>query len=196
MTKEFKLRSISDKENYATYLALPLLQLSKYSFGEGNFMNSYLTVNGQIGVLVKDIDNCGWAVEEHRSYVTDRPYYDGVLIVFKPAVGFEKDILTLLEGKYSQLSELAMQQIEQHSGLHVDYPQPGGGTFSSRLISIIRKDPAYRTQLEERLGTHLEESEELEPKLRDQDVLYDVDTDIDFVHQGFEEDAKKRNQEG
>lgn len=186
MTETFKLRSISEKENYATYLALPLLELSKYSFGEGNFMNSYLTINGQIGVLVKDIDDCGWPVEEHRGYVTDQPLYDGVLILFKPAAGFDKDILTLLEGKYSQLSEKAMQMIEHYSGLHVDFKQKDGSTFSSRLISIIRKDPAYRTLLEERLGIRLEDDEELEPKLRDQDILYDVDTDIAFAHPGFE----------
>jgi len=190
MENNFKLRSISDKENYATYLALPLLELSKYSFGEGNFMNSYLTINGQIGVLVKDIDACGWNVDEHRCYRTDLPYYDGILIVFKPLVGFEKDILNLLEGKYSQISEQAMQMIEQYSGLHVDFKQKDGNTFSSRLISIIHKDPAYRTQLEERLGVRLEDDEELEPKLRDQDILYDVDTDTSFIYEEYQKKDK------
>jgi hypothetical protein len=186
MEENFKLRSISEKENYATYLALPFLELSKYSFGEGNFMNSYLTINGQICVLVKDIDACNWNVNEHRAYRTDRPYHDGTLIVFKPLKGFEQDVLTLLEGKYSKLSEKALTAIETYAGLHIDFPQPGGGTFTSRLISIIRKDPGYRALIEERLGTHLPEDAELEPPLRDQDILYDVDTDTNFIYEEYQ----------
>lgn len=184
--EEFKLRSISDKENYATYLALPFLELSKYSFGKDNFMNSYLTVNGQICVLVKDIDACGWNVAEHRAYRTDRPYHDGILIVFKPLKGFEEDVRTLLEGKYSQLSKIAMTAIETYAGLHIDFPQPAGGTFTSRLICIIRKDPEYKQLIEERLGTRLPEDAELEPPLRDQDILYDIDTDTSFIYAEYE----------
>lgn len=187
MSKEeqFKLRSISDNENYATYLALPLLELSKYSFGRDNFMQSYLTVNGQICVLVKDIDACGWNVEEHRCYRTDMPYHDGVLIIFKPLVGFEQDILQLLLGKYSQLSETAMTAIETYAGLHVDFKQKDGSLFTSRLISIIRKDPGYRDLIEQRLNAHLPEDAELEPPLRDQDVLYDVDVDPNFIYEEY-----------
>lgn len=190
--EEFKLRSISDKENYATYLALPLLELSKYSFGEGNFMNSYLTVNGQICVLVKDIDDCTWNVNEHRCYRTDRPYYDGILIVFKPLKGFEEDIRTLLEGKYSKLSEKALNAIETYAGLHVDFKQKDGNIFTSRLISIIRKDAGYRALIEHRLGAHLPEDAELEPPLRDQDILYDVDTDTNFIYEEYSKDKRQQ----
>lgn len=186
MDDNFKLRSISEKENYATYLALPLLELSKFSFGEGNFINSYLTINGQICVLVKDIDKCGWNVEEHRCYRTDQPYHDGVLIVFKPLKGFEQDILNILQGKYSQLSQNANTAIETYGGLHVDFPQKGGGKFTSRLIAILRKDPGYRALLEHRLGTHLPDDAELEPPLRDQDILYDVDTDTNFIYEEYQ----------
>lgn len=191
MEDNFKLRSISEKENYATYLALPLLELSKFSFGEGNFMNSYLTINGQICVLVKNIDQCGWPVEQHRCYRTDMPYHDGILIVFKPLKGFEQDILNILQGKYSQLSEKANTAIETYAGMHVDFPQQGGGTLTSRLIAILRKDPGYRALIEHRLGTHLPEDAELEPPLRDQDILYDVDTDTNFIYEEYSKDKRQ-----
>ena len=180
MGDKFKLRSIPDNENYATYLALPLLGLSKYNFGEGNFMNSYLTINGNIAVLVRSIDATGWNFWEHRFYNTDLPYFDGILIVFNTPPGFHQDVIHLLDGKYSQLSEKAMELVTEYSGLHVNFKMKDGTTFSSRLISIIHKDPKYRHKLEERLGTRLRDDEELEPKLREQDVLYDVDTSVEF----------------
>lgn len=183
-----KVRSLSERENYATYFALPFLKLSKYSFGDGNFINGYITINGRIGALVRNINEIGWAFERHKYYVTDIPYYDGYLILFKCPSELEKDMLCLLESKYSQFSDQAKALIKEYSGLHVDFWQKDGSLFTSRLYSqAIRKDSGWKSILEERLGIRLPDNAELEPELREQDILYDVDTDISFIYQEYNE---------
>lgn len=185
MGEKFKLRSISDRENYATYLALPFLELSKYSFGEDNFMNAYITVNANIGALVRNIDAVPWNFWEHKHYRTDMPLYDGYLILFKCPKWFEQDILNLLESKFSNLSELAFEAFKDYSGMAVDFPSKGE-LISHRLIQAIRGDSKVRTQLGEHLGCEIPEDMELEPSLRDQDILYDVDTDISFIYTEYQ----------
>lgn len=182
MDQEFKLRSIPDKENYATYLALPALEVSKYSFGEGNFMNSYITVNGNIAVLVRTIDAVLWNFWEHRFYRSDMPYYDGYLILFKCPKWFEQDMLYLLDSKFSKLSEAALIMIEEYSGMPINFPTKEGN-LTHRLILALRKDSGVRTQLGKYLNCEITEDMELEPPLRDQDILYDVDTDIRFIYE-------------
>lgn len=180
--KPYKLRSIPDKENYATYLALPFLELSKYSFGEDNFMNSYVTVNANIGVLVRNIDAIPWNFWEHIHYRTDMPLYDGELILFKCPKNFEQDMLYLLDSKFSKLSCAAVETYKDYSGMAVDFRNKDGELVSHRLILAMRGDTDVRTQLGEHLGCEIPASMELEPSLRDQDILYDVDTDINFIY--------------
>ena len=186
MAKEYKLRSISDKENYATYLLLPLLELSKYSFGKGNFMNSYVTINAQIGVLVREIDDVPWNFWEHINYRTDMPLYDGTLILFKPSVFFEPDVVAVLDSKYSQLSVDAMGMIRDYSGLVMDFKTKEGNILTHQLIKAIRQDKEVRTLLAEYLNESITEDMELEPPLREQDILYDVDTDITFAFEEYQ----------
>lgn len=180
--KPYKLRSISDKENYATYLALPFLELSRYSFGEGNFMNSYITVNANIAVLVRNIDAVPWNFWEHIHYRTDMPLYDGELILFKCPRNFEQDMLWLLDSKFSKFSPAAIEAFEDYSGMAVNFKGKDGEIVSHRLIMAIQQDSRVRTQLGEHLGCEIPEGMELEPALRDQDILYDVDTDINFIY--------------
>ncbi len=186
--KPYKLRSISDRENYATYLALPFLELSKYSFGEDNFMNSYITVNANIGVLVRAIDAVPWNFWEHIHYRTDMPLYDGELILFKCPRNFEQDMLYLLDSKFSKLSPAAFEAYKDYSGMAVDFPGKNGLT-SHRLIQAIRGDNTVRTQLGEHLGCEIPIDVELEPSLRDQDILYDVDTDITFIYSEYQKEG-------
>ena len=185
MSQPFKLRSIPDKENYATYLALPVLEVSKYSFGEGNFMNSYITVNGNIAVLVRTLNAVMWDFWQHLHYRSDLPYYDGYLILFKCPKWFEQDMLYLLDSKFSKLSEAALIMIEEYSGMPINFPSKDG-MVTHRLILALRKDKGVRTQLGEHLGCEITEDMELEPPLRDQDILYDVDTDISFIYEEYQ----------
>lgn len=187
MSEKFKLRSISSKENYATYLALPLLEFSRHKFGTDNFLNAYITVNAQIGVLVRAIDAVPWNFWEHECYRTDMPLYDGILILFKPPKEFEQDMLHLLDSRYSKLSIQSLERIEDYSGLPINFPSKGE-VITHRLIKAIRLDPNVRTELAGYLGATIPEDFELEPKLRDQDILYDVDTDITFIYTEYQKD--------
>lgn len=178
---EFKLRSISKRENYATYLGLPLLELGKNSFGADNFMNAYFTVNGNIAALVRDRDEVPWSFWEHKYYNTDLPYYDGILILFNCPKHFEHDVINILDSKYSQLSEAAINMIADYSTMHIDFPN-GDTLYTSRLFSqAVRRDSGYKNLIEKRLGLELPAGAELEPPLREQDILYDVDTNTDLI---------------
>ena len=184
-----RLRSIEDNENYATYLGLPLLELNKGNFYKDNFINSYFTVNGQIAVLVKSLD-FGWNPEEHkqfRGYVT---VPEGILIIFKCPDYFVTDMIYLLSSKYSKLSDMALSYIKTYSGMHIDVPSKGK-LYTHPLVANIRQDLKARERLNKILGVDLPPDAELEPLLREQDILYDIDTDISFVYDEYKPKKKK-----
>jgi len=176
---KFHLRSVSSKENYANYLILPLIGLSRFSFGDQNFVNAYVTVNGKIAVVVWNKD---WGTEywKHPNYLTDVDVADGTCILYSSPVKFQDDISLFLDSKFSRMSDEAKQLIYQFSGLHRRFPQKGGGYFTSRLIQVLERDPVLKMQLEENLEIEIGPDQELEPKLREQDILDNVDADISY----------------
>lgn len=177
---ETKLRSLPDaKDNYADYLIIPLLELSKDAFGDA-FINAFVTVNGKIAILVEDtseLDPILWA--QHPEYLTDIAYRDGTLILYKCPLQFEQDVLHFMASKFSRMSALAKKLIYELSGLSVDF-QTNSGLVSSRMIDMIRRTDSLRLLISKTLGVDILPGEELEPPLRDCDLLYDVDTDITF----------------
>lgn len=175
MSNKFHLRSVSNKENYANYLILPLLELSKFSFGANNFINAYVTVNGKIAVLLKGTDH---KYHEHSNYLTDFTYHNNLMILYSCPPQFEEDLLQFMASKYSRMSELAKQMIYQHSGLSVDFPNRYNCLVSSRLVQTIRRDERLRDYINKEFNTELGPEDELEPLLREQDILYDIDSDI------------------
>jgi hypothetical protein len=73
-----------------------------------------------------------------------------------------------------------------YSGMSIDFRSHDGTKLSHRLIHAIRKDSQVRKLLSDYLGSTITEDMELEPPLREQDILYDVDTDITFVYEEYQ----------
>jgi hypothetical protein len=176
MPIRYKPRSISSKENYATYLALPLLRLERHNFD--GFINSFVTYNGKIAVLVETPPR--EEIINHDSYLTDFGYKDGILILFSCPEAFVDDIGKLIDGKYSQLSDGAKEHIYAYSSLVVDFPNTQGILVSSRLVQVLRQDKHLREFINSSLGIELAPGAELEERLRPQDILEDVDIDLTF----------------
>lgn len=156
-----KVRSISEQENYANYLGLPLIGLNKLSFGEDNLINAYFTVNGKIAALVRTTMDLHF-YHQHPNYLTDAQFEQGVLILYSVPKEFEQDLSLLLGSEYSKISDVAKHKIFQHSGLIVDFLVKGKTPVSSKLVHSIR----YKGE------------DEREEPLRDQDVLDNIDADI------------------
>ena len=98
-------------------------------------------------------------------------------------------MLYLLDSKYSKLSETAMSYIKAYSGMHIDF-RSQGTVVTHPLVSNIRLETKARQRLSNIIGMDLPEDVELEPLLREQDILYDIDTDISFVYNEYR--PKKR----
>jgi len=179
--QQFHLRSVSDKENYANYLILPLLGLSRFSYGDkDNLVNAYVTVNGKIAVVVQ---NRGFGIDywKHPNYLTDLDAGEGTCILYNCPARFQDDIALFLDSKFSRMSDEAKQLIYQFSGLHRNFPRKDKTFFTSRLVLVLERDEQLREQLNEVLGEKLGPEDELEPKLREQDILLNVDSDISFI---------------
>jgi hypothetical protein len=185
MSEKFHMRSVSSKDNYANYLILPLLKLNKFSYGTENFINGFVTVNGKIAIHLKAInEDC----HKHPNYLTDFTYNEGVLVLYSCPYEFEADLLQFMASKYSRMSDEAKQLIYEHSGLSVDFPNRHNCLVSSRLIQAIRRDERLRDHINKEYNTELGPEDEVEPLLREQDILYDIDSDIiaEEVHHGKE----------
>lgn len=179
--QQFRLRSVSDKENYANYLILPLLGLSRFSYGDkDNLVNAYVTVNGKIAAVILDKE-FGVEYWRHPNYLTDIDVEEGTCILYSCPAKFQDDVALFLDSKFSRMSEEAKQLIYQFSGLHRRFPRKDKTFFTSRLIQVLERDELLREQINEALGSELGTTDELEPRLREQDILLNVDSDISFI---------------
>ncbi len=183
MNSNFKLRSLSEKENYATYLGLPLIGVSRFNFGE-DFVNSYFTINGQIAIELREMIP-PYSITKLPLPATIMYYDDRKFLVFKVPNKFEGDIIHLLNSKYSLISDEALDAIENYSGLHFNFRTKEGDVVTHRLVRAIRRDDELRMQISEFLDAPIAIDAELEPPMREQDIMFDIDTDLDFIHQGY-----------
>jgi len=175
-----KLNIVPGTDNKSVYFLLPLLSLSKLSYGHGeNFINSFVSYNGKLIVLIYNKEIAG-------AYFTD-PYYNtdfevswlngtATAIVYS-IDAFEDDFGKFLEGKYSEFSEESKDKIKKTCGL--PYKVPSGNTkITHKLLMVLDKSLALRHFLEQELETTFSEDQELLEK-PDFNLEY---LDIDAVH--------------
>jgi hypothetical protein len=144
-----------EKLNLAIYYLLPLVELSKSSFGDNrgvidensNFINCYLSTENFIVVKVKDIKKVPQATMESAYYLSD---IDN-LIIFRVTGSYVSDIMKFRDGKYSQFSQVAKDRISIFTGLPDDH----------LLIRVLTKDPLLKLALEEQLDAKIPEEAEL-----------------------------------
>lgn len=145
--------------NLAVYYVLPLVELTKNSFGEGNFDNCYLDRENFILVKVKDLSlvpskvlNLFDGSEGSPFYFTDVTQEDGsTILVYRASGGHQRDLDNFRKGKYSQFTEAAKNKIQIFTRLPEDHV----------LVQALYKKKELREELEQKLGTRIPEEAEL-----------------------------------
>lgn len=153
--------------NLANYYILPLLSLSKNSYGVGNFVNAFVSDRGEIVIEVLDYDKVPQSsVEDHPNYLTDFSFEDqNVVIVYSVPQDLQDTLTLFTNGQYSKFSEKAKNLIRTYSGLA--YKDTRGGKtepFTADLLLVLEKDPGYRARLGETLDVKIPEDVELKSK--------------------------------
>lgn len=160
---------------------LPLLGLSKFSFGGGeNFNNSYVSYNGKIVAVVQDKMKAG-NYFNLENYVTD---FDveiesgniGTAIVFSLPKKFDDDFSKFLDGKYSQLSVEAKELIYKNSGLPYNFIGPSGKATTHKLLLVLQKHAALKAWMESKLEITIPEQDELWEKPSYEKELIDIES--------------------
>jgi hypothetical protein len=148
-------------DHLCNYFVLPLIGYNKFSFGEGNFVNSYITLEEEIVVILKTIPQV--AYHTNPNYKADFDVEGKFAIVFTIPTTHIPDFYTFLDGRYSKLSDKAKQLIKQNSGLRYNIPDPQkpGNVICDEKLLAMDNSPAYRKKLEENLNVIIPNDVEL-----------------------------------
>lgn len=167
--------------NKSVYFILPLTGLSKSSYGEDNFLNSYVSYNAKIVAVVKDKEAAGNYMD-HEFYVTDfdvqiTDEITGTAIVYNIPKQFEGDLSKFLDGKYSEMSLEAKQTIYANSGLPYRFVVPGQKSVNThKLLLVLEKSPVLKRWIEATLLIEIPHDQELLDKPSYEAEYMDIDT--------------------
>lgn len=137
--------------NLCTWYLLPLTGLTKFSFGEGLFINSYLEPKKLwIIVQVPDLN----LVQERllfgaiKTWSNDR---GGFLAYQVSPAKWTEDIYCYLAGAYSKFSENLKQVIFERSGLPYRQPDGKGGFITDIRLMALEGREELKQYLREEL---------------------------------------------
>lgn len=151
-----------------TVYILPLLMLNKFSFGEDNFIESYINRGGshvcvEVNHLAKCILNGSVA---HQAMVDIRMI--GTLgrsvhqLWFELSSQWEPDVHKFLKGRYGRLSEEAKSMIRTYSGLPYRIADPDDGMlYTDYLLLALDRNKMLRDKWEDRIDGHIPETMDL-----------------------------------
>lgn len=123
--------------NLCTYFLLPLLGVSEKSFGDNNFINSFIAKDGEsIYVKVYRADNVPEGIRQGATLVVtvDKEEY----LCFSFPELWEEDVYLFLQGKYSKMSSSAKDLIYKYSGLEYKVSKGELQYTDFRLIALSR----------------------------------------------------------
>lgn len=115
---------------FATYMVLPIIELTKNSFGEdgSNFIDCYVTEEGYIAVKVETWNEVLVTAVNNIYYFTDFEFsttdeatgevVNQHMILYRVTGNHTKDIDYFRRGRYSQMSTLAKDKIVMFYGLN------------------------------------------------------------------------------
>lgn len=165
---------IQQQDNIANYYVLPILDLNKTSFGEGNIINTFITKEREIAVLVKDSHQVPDRIYSHENYQFDfqDPTSDGnTAIIFSVPEFFLEDLTKFMQGRYSKFTPNLKSLVLKHgvlAGLKYNVPIAQKGSDGRPLVIIDRRiraldnqDVELRRRLEESIGQMLPADAEL-----------------------------------
>lgn len=156
--------------NLATYYLLPTIGLSEHSFGESNFINTYLHKEDSTYFLVVQIFSAKkLPVEVFAGTIIlsdDTKSY----AMFKVPEMWNTDIDLFMEGKYSKLSQELKELIVRNSGLSNLVEQNGVLYTDIRILALDKHEAleealvnAYYDQKDYYIGKEILKSSEFLP---------------------------------
>lgn len=138
-----------------TWYVLPLIGLNKFNFQEGNFINSYITVDGKyIVVEVADWNLCP-GIPSHKQFCRKEVGDNCDRIVFEIPELWREDMGNFLKGLYSRMSEYAKQMIKEGSGLKYESLDDAGNRRTDAVLLALDKHPILRQQWTNELSIEL-----------------------------------------
>lgn len=154
------------KYNLCTHYLLPLTGINMFSFGEENFVECYAHPDGEfIYVKIKDKQQCKEEAFTNKFYTGEDEVDLYPILRYRLPKYFLNDFEKFREGKYSEFSEKAKEQLKKHSGL--TYRQEVNGSIEpdtdARLAALDKLD-TLRVRLEKELGCNIPKNVELMEK--------------------------------
>lgn len=133
------------KTNLSTFYLLPLIYLNKFSFGQGNFIESYVNSSGTtliVDVALLQMCHKDCLASPYLSMKSDSADGYSHLIYCLPPK-WHDDFLRFKAGKFSEFSEEAKHLIREYSGLMVNMLRQGVYITDPR-IRALDKSPLLR----------------------------------------------------
>ncbi len=152
MSEEFNdlLKEIR-QTNLCTWYLLPLTGLTKFSFGEGLFVNSFLEPKKLwIIVQVPDLNliPAGVKIRTIKAWSNDR----GGFLAYKIHQMWVTDVRCYLAGAYSKFSNELKEMIFERSGLPYKQPDGHGGIVTDMRLMALDGREELKQFLREQLS--------------------------------------------
>lgn len=159
------------RDNLCTHFILPLLKLSKTSFLNSNFVDSYLTPDGDY-IVVEIVDTILTPMRRmsgHPAYYGRMITANGnVRLIYRIPSKWYYAVLRFRAGEFSKMPDAAKEAIKRYGIL----PEDDG-----RILALTR-DKSLKDMWERELGVHLDDSMELLSKPGDESYM-DIMADFD-----------------
>src|SRR5450631_3633337 len=107
------------KHNLCTWYMLPLIYLNKASFGEGNFIESFINSSGStltVEVVMLDMCHRDCLASPYLLRCNEMPQQYAMLWYYLPR-RWKSDFELFKAGKFSKFSARAKHNIQEYSGL-------------------------------------------------------------------------------
>lgn len=142
------------QHNICTYYLLPLIQLNKVSFGDGNFVDSYVTQDGNTLIVeVRDIRLTA-SQKTHPHYLREAVGSPHDFFYYELPSRWRADFELFCKGKYSKFSDCAKEMIYAFSGLAYNEPGENGKVITDARLRALTLDPVLRETWELELGLY------------------------------------------
>lgn len=178
-----KLNIVPEGHNKSVYFVLPWFKKNSKSYGEGNFVNTYISYNGNLIVVIYNKSMAGeyWKDEHYKTDfdVEIIPGIFGTAIIYGIPPKLTMDFAKFLDGRYSGYSPEAKALVNKYSGLPYGIPIPGSSQVSThKLLLVLDCSEVLRQWMEIQLDTIILPGTELLAKPDDTKEYMDIDTII------------------
>jgi len=137
--------------NLCNIYVLPLLGLTKHSFGENRFVNSYLSEDN-CHIVVRCTHPFSAIITNHANFCFQMEQDSHYLAVFAVPEYYKRDAERFRRGEYSKFSTAAKDLIKKKSGLPFRVVGRSGKYNTALELLALDKDPVLKKYWEEQLS--------------------------------------------